>query len=119
MIARDLCNQQGHVIVQRVGKSKITKLKAKADIIYPLVRLLKTYDIENRLSQLESQIAELKSLIFQSANGFASKSKKGTPESGFEPESEPRQGSRALSALALAPLTHNRPLNSQFFFRNE
>jgi hypothetical protein len=29
--------------MQRVGKSKITKLKAKADIVYPLVRLPKAY----------------------------------------------------------------------------
>ena len=42
-IARDLCNQQGGEIVQRVGKSKVTKLKAKADIIYPLIRRPKTY----------------------------------------------------------------------------
>ncbi|MGA7075354.1 MAG: hypothetical protein WBZ42_02235 [Halobacteriota archaeon] len=29
--------------MKRVGKSKVTKLKAKADIVYPLIRLPKTY----------------------------------------------------------------------------
>jgi hypothetical protein len=47
----------------------------------------------SHLSALESQIAELKSLILKSASYIDAKSKKGAPESGFEPESEPRQGS--------------------------
>jgi hypothetical protein len=29
--------------VQRIGKSKVTKLNAKADIAYPLIRLPKAY----------------------------------------------------------------------------
>ena len=50
-------------------------------------------EADTRLSALESQIAELKSLILKSASYIDAKSKKGAPESGFEPESEPRQGS--------------------------
>jgi hypothetical protein len=40
---------------------------------------------ESHLSALESQIAELKSLILKSASYIDAKSKKGAPESGFEP----------------------------------
>jgi len=135
--------------VKRVGKSKVTKLKAKADIVYPLIRLPKTYedeigntaeifettdynkrglficfeddaqvseviqksnqviqpdspqDIQNRISQLESQFSKFKSLILEKASYNDSESKKGAPESGFEPESEPRQGS-AQAKLASA-----------------
>jgi hypothetical protein len=47
---------------------------------------------DSRLSALESQIAELKLLTFQSASYTDSESKEGAPESGFEPDSEPRQG---------------------------
>ena len=55
-------------------------------------------DVEaKRLSALESQSAELKLLTFQSASYTDSESKKGAPESGFEPESEPRQLSEAGS----------------------
>jgi hypothetical protein len=32
--------------LQPVGKSKVTKLRAKADMVYPLIRLPKTYAIE-------------------------------------------------------------------------
>jgi len=64
-------------------------------------------DVEaKRLSALESQIAELKSLAFQSASYSDSESKKGAPESGFEPESEPRQG---WSQAKLAPARSARP----------
>jgi predicted CopG family antitoxin len=41
---------------------------------------------------LESKIDELKSLFFETAFDNIIKSKKEAPESGFEPESEPRQG---------------------------
>jgi membrane-bound lytic murein transglycosylase len=45
-----------------------------------------------RLNALESEISELKSFIFQKASSSDSKGKKGAPESGFEPESEPSIG---------------------------
>ena len=51
------------------------------------------YDVEKRLSTLESQITELKSLILENTSCLQTISKKEAPESGFEPESEPRQGS--------------------------
>ena len=128
--------------MQLVGRSKVTKLKANAGIVYPLIRLPKTYtdeigktadifetqhgnkralvvmfgelsedsskviqltpeviqpncqkDLESRLSALESQITGIKSLISPRATFSSIESKKGAPESGFEPESEPRQGS--------------------------
>jgi hypothetical protein len=34
---------KGDEILQRVGKSKVTKLKANADNVYPLIRLPKAY----------------------------------------------------------------------------
>jgi hypothetical protein len=61
----------------------------------------------SHLSALESQIAELKSLILKSASYIDAKSKKGAPESGFEPESEPRQGP---SQAKLAPVRSARSL---------
>jgi hypothetical protein len=48
---------------------------------------------ENRLAALESQITELKSLILENTSCLQNLIKKEAPESGFEPESEPRQGS--------------------------
>jgi len=115
--------------VRRVGTSKITKLKAKAGIVYPLIRLPKTFadeignvaeifetqhnnrrallvtfndgiwpseviqpnskviqllpeviqphcrqDLKARLCELESQIAELKSLLQKNANQKAPQS---------------------------------------------
>ena len=48
---------------------------------------------ESRLSAIESQITDLKSLILKKESSANSYSKKEAPESGFEPESEPRQGS--------------------------
>src|SRR5665647_1447281 len=48
---------------------------------------------ENRLAAVESQITELKSLISENPSCLQNLSKKEAPESGFEPESEPRQGS--------------------------
>jgi hypothetical protein len=50
-------------------------------------------DTQSRLSGLESQIAELKSLLLLNESTSIQKIKKEAPESGFEPESEPRQGS--------------------------
>jgi hypothetical protein len=50
------------------------------------------YDVEKRLSTLESQITELKSLILENTSCLQTICKKEAPESGFEPESEPRQG---------------------------
>src|SRR5208337_4319249 len=47
---------------------------------------------ESRFLELESQIIELKSLILENARLLQNESKKQAPESGFEPESEPRQG---------------------------
>jgi hypothetical protein len=49
--------------------------------------------METRLAALESQISELKSLLLLNENVSSHKNKKEAPESGFEPESEPRQGS--------------------------
>jgi hypothetical protein len=132
--------------MHHLGKSKVTKLNAKAGVVYPLIRLPKTCadeigkvaeifeteqdnrrallvtfndrpsevmqpnakviqllpeviqpeglnNVESRLQELESEIKELKSLILLNASYIDAKSKKGAPESGFEPESEPRQGS--------------------------
>ena len=42
---------------------------------------------------LESQIAELRSLLLLNESASIHKNEKEAPESGFEPESEPRQGS--------------------------
>jgi len=53
---------------------------------------LEKNQMTKRLNALESQIAELKSLTFQSTSYTDSESKKGGPKSGFDPESEPRQG---------------------------
>ena len=110
-------------MMQFIGKSKVTKLNAKADIVYPLIRLPKTYaheigktaeifetrhrnkrallvtfdalaevgseviqltpkviqpdcqkDLETRLCELESQIAELKSLLLKNENKKAPQS---------------------------------------------
>ena len=47
---------------------------------------------EKRISSLETQIQELKSLIFQIPSSSTADIKNKAPESGFEPESEPRQG---------------------------
>ena len=128
--------------MQLIGKSKVTKLNAKAGIVYPLIRLPKIYageigktaeifetkhenkrvlvvtfddqtevsseviqltpkviqphsqqNLESTLCELESQITELKSLISENPSCLQNLSKKEAPESGFEPESEPRQGS--------------------------
>jgi|GEM_PF-2115627 len=50
--------------------------------------------------------AEIKSLIFQGAACPYADIKKGAPESGFEPESEPRQG---CSQAKLAKARSARP----------
>jgi|BarGraNGADG00212_1021973.scaffolds.fasta_scaffold156211_1 hypothetical protein len=50
-------------------------------------------EVDNHLSAIESQITELKSLILENEKLLQNISKKEAPESGFEPESEPRQGS--------------------------
>jgi len=54
---------------------------------------LEQNQITKQLNALESQIAELQLLTFQSASYTDAESKKGAPESGFEPGSEPPQGS--------------------------
>jgi hypothetical protein len=46
-----------------------------------------------RLSTIESKITELTSLILENTSCLQNQIKKEAPESGFEPESEPRQGS--------------------------
>ena len=121
--------------MQHIGKSKVTKLNAKAGVVYPLIRLPKTYaneignvaeifetqqdnrrallvtfndgaapsevdskviqllpkviqpeglnNAESRLSALESQIAELKSLLLENENQKAPQSplfRQSTPE---------------------------------------
>ena len=71
-------NQESSQLTQ--SKTKVSKLGLETEA-------------ESRLSALESQIAEIKSLIFQGGSEAEADSKKGAPESGFEPESEPRQGS--------------------------
>ena len=62
-----------------------------------VVKLYHENDVESRLSNLESSIDEIKKLLFQNNSIFNPESiknrKKRAPESGFEPESEPRQGS--------------------------
>jgi len=141
--------------VQHIGKSKVTKLNAKAGVVYPLIRLPKTYaneignvaeifetqqdnrrallvtfndgaapseviqpdskviqpeglnSVDSRLLELESEISGLKSLLLENKASASSKSKKGAPESGFEPESEPRQGT---SQAKLAPARSARSL---------
>ena len=50
-------------------------------------------ETESRISALESQIAELRSLLLLNKSASIHKNEKEAPESGFEPESEPRQGS--------------------------
>ena len=59
-------------------KSKVSKLSLETEA-------------ESRLNTIESQIAELRSLILENGRFLHNISKKGAPESGFEPESEPRQ----------------------------
>ena len=54
---------------------------------------LEQNQMAKRLSALESEISELRKVILQIASNAVSENKKGAPESGFEPESEPRQGS--------------------------
>jgi len=68
------------------SKSKVSKLGLETEP-------------ESRISALESQIAEIKSLIFQGGSEADADSKKGAPESGFEPESEHSTG------------LHDRPLH--------
>ncbi len=82
-------------------KARIYQTEQEGDLVFILLdkSVDKSSPIEaeatfgSHLSALESQIAELKSLILKSASYIDAKSKKGAPESGFEPESEPRQGS--------------------------
>ncbi len=126
--------------MQRIGKSKVTKIQPKAGVVYPLIRLPKTYvdkigktaeifetehnkrralaitfteqetseviqpdpkviqpggsnGMKSRILALEKEVSELKSLLLLNEGSEKLKNKKQTPESGFEPESEPRQGS--------------------------
>ena len=69
-------------------------------------------DVEARFSALESELIDLKLLISQNGSSATAKNKKQAPESGFEPESEPRQGSmigryttRAHASAALKRVT--------------
>jgi hypothetical protein len=43
MRSQETCKPTMGMKMQRVGKSKVTKLKAKADTIYPLIRLPKRF----------------------------------------------------------------------------
>jgi hypothetical protein len=70
----------------------------KADVLKPDFEVLKPYNetiSESRLSALESNIEDIKQLLSQNINVFKDESteraENKTPESGFEPESEPRQ----------------------------
>jgi hypothetical protein len=55
--------------------------------------LVATNDVDKRLSALEYKTDNFIQFIQANTPKNYSKSKKGAPESGFEPESEPRQGS--------------------------
>ena len=60
-----------------------------------VVKLYHENDVESRLSALESNIEDIKQLLFENNSWFNPQSTKEVeneaPESGFEPESEPRQ----------------------------
>ena len=58
-----------------------------------VLQLSTEISIEDRLYKLESLIQELRSFIFEGASFPYADIKNKAPESGFEPESEPRQGS--------------------------
>ena len=103
--------------MQHIGKSKVTKLNAKAGVVYPLIRLPKTYaneignvaeifetqqdnrrallvtfndgaapseviqpdglnSVESSLSELESEINRLKSLLLENKASASSKKQK-------------------------------------------
>ncbi len=153
--------------MQYVGKSKVTKLNAKAGVVYPLIRLPKTFadeigsvaeifetmqdnsrallvtfndgagpseviqpdsrviqllpkviqpdslnNIESRLSALESQIAELKSLLLENENQKAPQSplfRQSTPANRWaRPGSNRRPPPCEDEDLALAPLFLDR-----------
>jgi len=76
-ISEDIDKLTFNVVIDK----KIDKVCANSERIHD----------ENRLTAVESQIAELKSLILENVKLLQNISKKGAPESGFEPESEPRQ----------------------------
>ena len=57
-----------------------------------VVKLDDETDYNRRFEALESQISELKSLLLLNESASFHDIKKEAPESGFEPESEPRQG---------------------------
>jgi hypothetical protein len=79
------------VTKQRVANNN-TILQPSAKV----VKLHKEIDSDKRFKALESQIQELKSLILENTKLLEHLSKNKAPESGFEPESEPRQGSAGL-----------------------
>ena len=83
-------NRKGFLVTL---EKEATDLQSGAQLVPKVAQPHTQNDVENHLSALESQIAELKLLILKSASYIDAKSKKGAPESGFEPESEPRQGS--------------------------
>jgi hypothetical protein len=78
---------------QREGQEALLivlgKNKTRPMVIQPSC----TTDVKKSLSTVESQITELKSLILENTSCLQNLTKKEAPESGFEPESEPRQGS--------------------------
>ena len=159
--------KRGEGTMQHIGKSKVTKLKAKAGVVYPLIRLPKTCadeigkvakifepqhhnrrallatfndgeglfeviqleskviqllpkviqpeglnNAESRLSALESQIAELKSLLLENENQKAPQSplfRQSTPANRWaRPDSNRRPPPCEDEDLALAPLFLDR-----------
>ena len=77
------------IVTEEAVSNKDTVLKPREEVLKPEP----FKDSDQRLSTLESQILELKSLILENEKLLQNLSKKEAPESGFEPESEPRQGS--------------------------
>ena len=70
--------------------------QSASQVLQPNRKVVKPNQInasDHRLSAIESQIKELASLLLENKASASSKTKKEAPESGFEPESEPRQGS--------------------------
>jgi hypothetical protein len=70
-----------------------TEEEQESRVIKPVIKLESYRDLNERLSTLESKITELRSLILENQRSLNDLSKNKAPESGFEPESEPRQGS--------------------------
>ncbi len=71
------------------------KSSESKEVIQPkpeVIQLHSQKDVEERLLELELQFKEIKEAIFLYGDEAQTKIKKEAPESGFEPESEPRQG---------------------------